>query len=384
MTFATSVPAPTIEALELSNELAARIRAEIDSAGGWIDFSRYMELALYAPGLGYYSAGSAKLGAAGDFVTAPELGDLFGKAVALQLGPALEALASPVLLELGAGTGSLAAHVLDALELLGERRVRYLILEPSADLKARQQAALQRFGDRVEWLDALPAAPFEGAVLANEVLDALPVTRFVKRGFRALPLGVVTRGESFEWAEGAEQAGLTEAVAALERELGKTLADDYRSEICSVLPAWLEAVAARLERGVMLFADYGLVAREYYHSQRSDGTLICHYRHRAHADPFLHPGLQDITAWVDFTACANAAAAAGLGVDGFTTQAQFLLGTLAAAPAGFAAMPMSPREAAALKTMVLPGEMGERFKILWLRKGGASLPLAGRDLRDRL
>jgi SAM-dependent MidA family methyltransferase len=384
MNCATSLPTPSSEALQLSEELAAAIRAEIARAGGWIDFSRYMQLALYSPGLGYYSAGSAKLGASGDFVTAPELGGLFGRAVALQLAPELERLPAPVILELGAGSGLLAAQVLDALELLGERRVEYRILEPSADLRARQHRTLARFGTRVAWLQRWPERPLSGAVLANEVLDALPVSRFVKRAGRVLPLGVTSRGGRFEWSEGPEQAALKAAVAEIERELGEALPADYRSEVCLILPAWLEAAGAALERGVMFLCDYGLVRREYYHPERRDGTLICHYRHRADADPFSLPGLKDLTAWVDFSAAAAAAAGAGLDVAGFTTQAQFLLGTLSNAPHSLALDLESIRELAAFKTMVLPGEMGERFKILWLDKHGGGRSLPGRDFRDRL
>jgi SAM-dependent MidA family methyltransferase len=384
MTFATQFPEPTVAALDSSRELAAHIREHIERAGGWIDFARYMELALYTPGLGYYSAGSTKLGPGGDFVTAPEIGDFLGRALAAQLAPELARHDAPMILELGAGTGSLASQVLLALEALGERRVQYRILEPSADLRARQQQALRAFGSRVGWLDALPSAPFEGAVLANEVLDALPVTRFVKRAGGVLPVGVTVRHNDFAWAEGFAEPRLSAAVAAIEDDLGEPLAEGYCSEISGALPAWLKSVSTTLERGVLLLCDYGLVRREYYHPERSAGTLICHYRHRAHTNPFAHPGLQDITAWVDFSACARAADDAGLRVAGFTTQAQFLLTTLPVPPPPLAVNSSSAREIAALKTMVLPGEMGERFKILMLEKTGSGQKLPGRDLRDRL
>jgi SAM-dependent MidA family methyltransferase len=380
MSFAVDLPVPSAEALAVSNALAGKIRAEIARAG-WIDFARYMELALYAPGLGYYSAGSAKLGAGGDFVTAPELSDLLARALARTLRHELEGLRDPAILELGAGTGALAAQLLDAL---GDAPRAYLILEPSADLRERQQRTLARFAPRVRWLERLPERPFEGAIVANEVLDALPVSCFVKRGDHAVPRGVIARGNELSWADGAPSRELDEAVAAVERALGRSLEPGYRSELAPALRAWIGSLADVLERGCVLLVDYGLVRREYYHEQRSAGTLRCHYRHRAHDDPFVYPGLQDITAWVDFSACADAAREAGLAVDGFTTQAQFLLSTLAAEPPPSATDAAALRALSALKTLVLPGEMGERFKVMLLRKRSSGSPLPGRDLRDRL
>jgi SAM-dependent MidA family methyltransferase len=376
------LPPPSAAALETSAALSHEIRAAIERAGGWIDFARYMELALYAPGLGYYSAGSAKLGPDGDFVTAPELSDVLGRALARALRAELAPFDAPAILEVGAGTGALAAQILNAL---GDTRVEYRILETSADFAARQRRTLARFGARVAWLDRLPDAPFAGAVIANEVLDALPVSCFVKRGGRALPRGVVADGAGFAWVDGAESGAVGAAVERLEHALGEALPDGYRSEIATSAPAWIASLAAVLARGAMFFIDYGLTRREYYHAQRSSGTLMCHYRHRAHADPFLYPGLQDITAWVDFSACADAARAAGLEVAGFTTQAQFLLATLAADPPRMGTDAASLRDLGALKTLLLPGEMGERFKVLALRTPGAARePLAGRDFRDRL
>jgi SAM-dependent MidA family methyltransferase len=381
---AVELPAPSADALEHSAALVRMIRAEIDNAGGWIDFARYMELALYAPALGYYSSGATKLGPAGDFVTAPELGSLLGRALARTLADELAGFAAPTILELGAGSGALAAQLLDALAGLGRGDVVYRILEPSADLRERQERALQRYGDRVAWLDRLPAAPFDGAIVANEVIDALPVTRFVKRAGRVLPLGVGVKSGRLASVEGEEAPELRAAVEAIEAKLGEPLADGYRSEVCLALPSWFAALGAALARGCMLFVDYGLVRRELYHPQRWMGTLRCHYRHRAHDDPFFHPGLQDLTAWVDFSACADAALAAGLDVAGFTTQAQFLLATLAADPPRAADDAATLRELSALKTLVLPGEMGERFKVLLLRKDWKGAGLPGRDFRDRL
>lgn len=374
------LPEPSADARAASETLAARIREDIAAHGGWIGFERFMEHALYAPGLGYYSGGSAKLGRAGDFVTAPELSGFLARALAAALAPVLARFRAPAVLELGAGSGALAEQLVDALTHAGVRGLTYRILEPSPELRQRQR---QRLGDRVEWLDALPEQPFEGAVVANEIADALPVARFLKRGGRTLPLGVTAGPEGFDWAEGAGEPRSTQAVAAIERSLGTTLPDGYRSEWCPALPAWIDALAGALGAGAVALIDYGLVRHEYYHPERSDGTLICHYRHRAHADPFVYPGLQDITAWVDFSAAAEAARRAGLEIAGFTTQGMFVVEALAA----LAENPIagaSPEALAALKTLVLPGEMGERFKVMWLTRGVDDAPLPGRDMRARL
>jgi SAM-dependent MidA family methyltransferase len=379
-----SVPEPDAAARDLSARLTARLRAEIDAGGGWIGFDRFMQRALYEPGLGYYSAGSVKLGPEGDFVTAPELSPLLGQILAARMADWLESLVRPVVLELGAGSGALAQSILEAWRETGEAAPAYRIIETSADLKQRQRQRLAAMAAQVEWLDAPPAAPFEGIVLANEVLDALPVARFVKRASRVRPLGVGWRQGRFVWLEGPRDEALSSAVEALERDLGLTLPDGFRSELCLMLPSWLKSVTESLVRGAVLLIDYGLVRREYYHPSRYRGTLTCHYRHRAHADPFLWPGLQDISAWVDFSACADAAQAAGLEVAGFTTQGQFLLHC----DAQHRLERLGERDyreySRALKTLVLPGEMGERFKLLLLCRGLDLEPLPGRDFRDRL
>jgi SAM-dependent MidA family methyltransferase len=377
------LPVPSDEALELSVALAANIRGEIARAGGWIDFARYMELALYAPGLGYYSAGSTKLGPAGDFVTAPELSRSFGRALALTLDAELTAHGARDVVELGAGSGALAAQLLDTFAKLG-RDVRYEIVELSADLRQRQQLALQAFAGRVHWLDRLPETPFPAVVVANEVLDALPVTRFTIEHDEPKPLGVVADGERFAWRAGSPLPELTAAVRKIELSLQRALPNGFTSEVCLALPAWFRALSTVLDRGSLLFADYGLVRSDYYHEQRAEGTLVCHYRHRADDDPFGYPGLKDITAWVDFSACADAAAAAGFNVAGFTTQGHYLLSVLAALPPELAVDLNSPREQSALKTLILPGEMGERFKMLLLRKNGSGPELPGKDFRHRL
>lgn len=374
-------PAPPPEALALSNQLAEQIGARIDAAGGWLDFAAYMDLALYAPGLGYYSAGARKFGADGDFVTAPELTPAFGACIARCIEPLLQAGDS--ILEVGAGTGALAAAVLDALAQSGAPVIDYQVLEVSAELRRRQQQRLSAYP--VRWLDALPPAGFRGVILANEVADALPVRRFRWQAPGAQALGVVRAGQGFQWAARDADAALAAEVSARFATAGGAWPAGYTSEFCPGLEPWIAALAACLTRGLLLISDYGLPAREYYHPQRLDGTLLCHYRHRAHADPFRWPGLQDITAWVDFTAAAQAGVAAGFTLAGYTTQAQFLManGLLDVAP------PEDPieqaRHAANLRRLLLPGEMGEHFKVLALSRALTDDQLqVGRDLRHLL
>ncbi|HYW92882.1 MAG TPA: SAM-dependent methyltransferase [Gammaproteobacteria bacterium] len=377
------LPEPPEEALAHSRRLQARVREEIAAAGGRIGFDRYMELVLYAPALGYYSAGARKIGADGDFVTAPEISPLFSRCVARQAAPVLRALGGGTILELGAGSGRMAADILVELEALALLPGRYLVLEPSGELRERQQATLDercpQLADRLEWLDSLPPEPIEGVILGNEVVDALPVKRFRHdRGWQELC--VSTGPEGFTWR--AEAAG-EPLVRALETSV-PALPDGYESEIDLNLPAWMTGVAGALARGMVLLTDYGLPRRAYYHPQRTRGTLMCHYRHRAHEDPFLYPGLQDITAWVDFSALADAGIAAGLELAGYTTQAHLLLaGGLEAMAAEVE--PADTRAQAELsrqiKLLTLPSEMGERFKAMAFTRGDVPLP-DGFDLRD--
>jgi len=378
-----SFPEPDECARDVSARLTERIRQDVEAAGGWIGFEHYMRQALYEPGLGYYHNGSVKFGAQGDFVTAPELSSLFAGTIARELHRILASLRDPVVLELGAGSGRLAGDLLRALESLGVEP-RYWILEPSAELRERQREHLASRGDNIRWLDRLPPEPFEGVILANEVLDAFPVSCFTKRGGETRPMGVAWEADEFAWAEGDPTEALSRSVAALETGLGGVLPEGFRSEISPSLPAWIRSVSEPLARGAVLIVDYGLSRREYYHPQRSRGTLVCHYRHRAHADPFLYPGLQDITAWVDFSACAEAAREAGMEVAGFTTQGQFLIEGGAAELLAQLSESRVLAEAQALKTLVLPGEMGERFKLALFTRGLALDPPPGRDFRDRL
>ncbi|RMF96909.1 MAG: SAM-dependent methyltransferase [Gammaproteobacteria bacterium] len=368
-------PPPALQAV--SEALRERIAARIRTAGGWLDFADYMQAALYEPGLGYYSGGARKFGEAGDFVTAPEISPLFARCLAEAVGPVLAALGGGSLLEIGPGSGALAAELLPALAARDRLPDRYLLLEVSAELRERQQQRLAQLpaglAGRCQWLDALPAAPFRGVILGNEVLDALPVSRFCWRDGRCQALGVTLAGDGFAWAEAPASETLSAAVAARLGPLRQALPDGYRSEICLQLEPWLASIAARLSAGMLLFADYGLVRREYYHPQRRDGSLICHYRHRAHADPFWLPGGQDISAWVDFTAVAEAGIAAGLALAGFSNQAGFLLAhgleAEAARLEAGAPTPGGVSGAAALRRLLLPGEMGEYFKFIALGRG---------------
>ena len=392
MSVATDLPALTPDEAEHSARLEARVREEIARSGGWISFARFMQIALYEPGLGYYSAGARKLGAAGDFVTAPEVAPVFSRCLAVQCEELLRSLGGGDVLELGAGSGVMAAELLGELARRDCLPERYWILDVSADLRERQRAtlaaAVPHLLDRVEWLDRLPE-DFTGIVVANEVLDALPVERFVVRGGAVNALGVTSQLGRLEWSEARAPEALADAVRGVERDTGVAWPDGYTSEINLGLADWLAALAASVRRGVLLFVDYGLPRREFYAAERSDGTLLCHFRHRFHDDPFTRPGLQDITAWVDFTAVAAAGQAAGLEVAGYTTQAHFLIGCgLGEFVADVSGLDVVSRVNLSRQAMVLtlPGEMGERFKAIALAKGYDS-PLRGfavRDLRHTL
>ena len=393
---AAAVDLPDLTAAEVDHvsTLQARIVATIEGVGGWIDFATFMRMALYEPGLGYYSAGARKFGAAGDFVTAPEVAPVFSRCVAVQCADVLQSLGPrAVVLELGAGSGALAAVVLAELEKRGALPAEYWILDVSADLRERQHAtiaaATPRLLPRVRWLDALPE-DLEGVLLGNEVIDALVVERFAIRAgaVRALGVGATADG-GLRLVEAEASPRLQQAVRAIEHELGRGLPEGYESEINLDLAPWLQAVAAPLRRGVMLFVDYGLPRRELYSRERVSGTLLCHFRHRFHDDALARVGLQDITAWVDFTAVAEAAQSAGLEVAGYTPQAQFLIGCgLGEFVANVADLDLVERVNLSRQAMMLtlPGEMGERFKAIALTRG-FDAPLRGfavRDLRHTL
>jgi SAM-dependent MidA family methyltransferase len=369
-----ALPAPSAEAAAASARLERHIARAIEAAGGFIGFDRYMELALYAPGLGYYTAGARKFGTAGDFVTAPEISPLFGRALAAQVAQAFEVTA-PAIIEFGAGSGKLARDLLDALAQRGIAVERYAIVEVSADLRARQRELL---ADRpVVWLDA-PPADFDGVIVANEVLDVMPVRLFVKRGARAFERGVVVSGGALAFAERAADEELRQAVAEIEAEVG-VLPDGYGSEVGFVARAWMRSAATWLRRGLLLAIDYGFPRREYYHPQRIMGTLMCHYRHRAHAEPLWLPGANDITAHVDFSAAAAAAHEAGLAVLGYAPQSHFLLncGVLE-----LLAAERTPARTAEAQRLLSEAEMGELFKVLAVGRG-LEVPLVGFSRGDR-
>jgi SAM-dependent MidA family methyltransferase len=438
---------PPLSADELHHSQAVErmIRERIAQSGGWLSFEQFMDLVLYAPGLGYYSAGSAKLGASGDFITAPELSDSFSRCVANQCAEVLGANAGGEILEFGAGSGRMAATILESLAALGVMPERYRILEVSADLRERQRARVAQLPEalrsRVEWLDRLPDAPIQGVMLANEVLDALPCKRFVVRDGVARELGVsvdergvlvereMSTGVATPLAASADRhsdhrladadagagAGadasasgnahgdgkrdgrlaralplggfergneLAMAYAHLAAELPQPLPNGYRSELCTRVSPWIAALADHLERGVALLFDYGLPRSHYYHPQRDRGTLRCHFKQRAHDDPFINLGVQDITAWVDFTAVAESAVDTGLDVLGFVTQAAFLLGTGIESPLSSDASTVShARWAHEARQLLLPGEMGETFKVMALGKS-FDAPLRGFALQD--
>lgn len=386
-----SLPEPGPQALAHSARVGALIRDEIAAAGGSIDFERFMELALYAPGLGYYAAGATKLGAAGDFVTAPEVSALFGAGVARQCAQVFDALGTDaVVLELGAGSGVLAADLLLELERLQRLPVRYLILEVSADLAARQRetiaARAAHLLDRVHWLDTLPAPGLCGVVVANEVADALPVQRFEIGASepRVHALHVAAVEDGLNWCRRQADAPLLGAVAQIESDVGE-LPLAYRSEWCPRLGPWLASLADIVEAGALLLFDYGLSRAEYYRADRVDGTLICHYRHRAHSDALRWPGLQDLSAWVDFTALARAGISAGLRLAGYAPQALFLLGCGIEDYLGermaVADTTQRLKLAREAKLLMLPGEMGERLRALAFTRA-IDIELRGFGTRD--
>lgn len=385
------LPAPDGPALEHSRRVCERIRGEIEACGGRITFARYMQLALYEPGLGYYSAGARKFGRDGDYVTAPEISPLFSRCVAGQCAQVLAAAGGGDILEFGAGTGVMARDILAALEAAGEPPDHYFILEVSADLRRRQRDTIEQtlphLLARVRWLDRLPASGFAGVVLANEVLDAFPVHRFyVADDGTAGECYVTWEDGGFAWARGPlSSPAVGEAVDAVDREVGLArLGRGYTAEVNVMLEGWMAGIAGFLTRGAVLAFDYGYPRREYYHPQRRNGTLMCHYRHHAHDDPLILPGIQDITAHVDFTAAAEAAHRAGLHVAGFTNQANFLMA------AGIDGMGGAAAEADAMgrfdtaqqiKVLTLPQEMGELVKVMALTRE-VEIPLLGFALRD--
>ncbi|MEO1926756.1 MAG: SAM-dependent methyltransferase [Gammaproteobacteria bacterium] len=370
-----SLPMPEQDGLLQSEKLVSHIKGLIDEQGGMIGFDQYMTTALYEPGLGYYSAGSRKFGAEGDFVTAPEISPLFSQCLAYQCAQVLNDIGSGDILELGAGTGAMVRDLLLELEKLDLLPESYFILEVSADLKQRQQELLNKtiphLIERIVWLDSLPEEKFSGLILANEILDALAVRRFKKtvRSFKELK--VALSNDEFVWVEDDADVELEKALEQLEQQMPESFPEGYISEINTDIRKWFSGLDAVLQNGVMLFIDYGYSVSEYYHSDRTDGTLLCHYRHRVHADPFFYPGLQDITTSVNFTAIAESADALGLHVSGYTNQTYFLFGCgleKILADMGSFDIKSQTEIAQQIRKLTMPEEMGERFKVIALTK----------------
>lgn len=382
------LPEPGQDAVQHSERLIEFIRHSIESQNNFLPFHEYMEQVLYAAGLGYYSAGSRKLGKDGDFVTAPEISSLFSFCLANAIQPAVEQWST--VLEVGAGSGKMAADILLQLEKNHCLPEQYFILERSAELRERQQQTIQQqcphLAERISWPDDFPEN-FNGIVVANELLDALPVHRVTKQHGQWQELGVQWN-DKFDWTyREISQPRLQQRLQDIEAEQGE-LADGYTTEINLAADDWIHSIASRIGSGFILLIDYGYSQHEYYHLQRKQGTLMCHYRHRSHDDPFVYPGLQDITAHVDFTAVADAALDSCLKVRGYTTQALFLLATglnelaesMTSDDAG-----QQLRLATEIRRLTLPQEMGESFKVLLLSKNTDDiLPGFSVDMRDRL
>jgi len=372
------LPPPAPEAAAHSRLLAELIASTILDAGGWIPFERYMELALYAQGQGYYAAGARKFGPEGDFVTAPEISPMFARCIAMQARQVLEAVGGDIL-ELGPGSGALAADLYGELKAQGKAPKNYFLLEVSPELRERQHTLLaERFPDdfdRFTWIDGLPQR-FRGFVVANEVLDVVPFSLVYRQRMDLLERGVILTDSGFAWDDQPIPDG------DLRRRVEAVFPPgdyDYLSEVGLAAEGLVRTLAAGLEAGVALFIDYGFPEREFYHPQRSMGTLRCHYRHHFHGDPFFMPGLQDITAHVDFSAMARAAQQGGAEVHGFTTQAYFLIscGLAVMVSADDPTVTLSRLKAtSAAHRLISPAEMGELFKVLAIGKG-VDFPLLG-------
>jgi len=385
------LPLPDAEAGAVSAALQELLRTRISRHGDCLPFDAFMAAALYEPGLGYYSNGLTPFGEQGDFVTAPESGSLFGRCLARCIASVLETVVQSVVLELGAGSGVLAADLLEELQRLDCLPERYYILERSAAMRAMQEATLARrlpeLAGRVEWLTELPAQPVTGVIFGNEVADALPVKRFRWSAARVTETGVAWQGDRLTDCDSPGDADFQARVQALAQDAG--WGEGYSSEYCPSLPAWIGSLADCLAQGLLMMIDYGYGRSEYYHPQRNTGTLICHYRHNAHNDPYFYPGLQDITAFVDFTAIAEAASDCGMQLKGYTSQAQFLVGCgidrlLAEGDPDDARRFLQLSNEA--KRLLLPGEMGERFKAIGFVHDmpGDIKGFTAQDLRSRL
>ena len=388
-----ALPEPDAAAKQRSLALLSHVSAACEQQGGSIPFSTFMQMALYQPGLGYYSGGLQKFGESGDFVTAPEISPLFSRCIARQAAQVFTELTQAVMVEFGAGSGVMAADILLELETLGTLPEKYHIVELSAELRGRQkQTIMEKVPNllaRVQWLDALPGQPLQGVVVANEVLDAMPVECFRINDGAVEQMHVTEHDGRLRAVYRNADDTLVEQVRTIEQRRGRAFEHGYCSELNPAINAWLAGIHGFLDKGLVLLIDYGYPVQEYYLDERNAGTLVCHYQHRAHADPLWYPGLQDITAFVDFSAVAHAADAVGFEVSGYTSQAMFLMGC------GIGELHQSmtgddPKQLLQLsqqvKTLTLPSEMGERFKVMALGRNiepgliGFSL----QDYRNRL
>ncbi|MBC8211968.1 MAG: SAM-dependent methyltransferase [Gammaproteobacteria bacterium] len=368
---AIELPAPDPQQIAHSSRLIECIIQHIEAAGGVISFRDYMQYCLYEPGLGYYAAGATKFGAAGDFVTAPEVSALFGQTLANHLRDLFSQGVAPQMLEFGAGTGKLCVDIIQRLNALGVDWLAYSILETSSDLQQRQQTLLEQqlsSADlqKVSWLSGLPQA-FNGVVLGNEVLDAMPVNILLKDK-DWLELGVAYRDQQFVWQPYSSDSAAVQQMRQIDAD--QQLPDQYCTELNLNYQPWCKSLAEVCHQAVLLLVDYGYLQPQYYHPQRYTGTLVCFYQHRVHPDPLIYPGLQDVTAFVDFDAFADAALETGFRIVGLFTQAEFLIanGLLELLPAAADAM-QQITFSQQVKSLTLPGEMGEKFKVIELHKG---------------
>lgn len=389
-----TLPEPNSEAKAHSQQLVERIKKQINRHGS-MSFADFMRNALYTPNLGYYASGLTKIGKGGDFITAPEVSPIFSRCLARQSAQVLSQLEQPNIIEFGAGKGTMAKDILLELEAIEQPIENYYIIELSADLRQKQQETLQKLPlplyKKVVWLDALPEKPIQGVVLANEVLDAMPVERLKLEPYQSAQARVIWDEEkqSFDWQYMpiAEKKLQKIANGVLEM-IGEPTESGYETEVNLNISPWLDAIGDFISKGLVLLVDYGYTRREFYQKSRVMGTLRCHYQHLAHADPFFYPGLQDITAHVDFTSVAESGFDAGFKVAGFTTQAHFLMAS------GLLEMSTDPemeiteqiKLAQQIKTLTLPDEMGETFKVIGLTKNfdQSLIGFTMRDLRHQL
>ncbi|MBV8803032.1 MAG: SAM-dependent methyltransferase [Gammaproteobacteria bacterium] len=372
-------------ALEHSNKLTKFIRQEMSRENDILNFERFMELALYAPGLGYYSAGQHKLGEFGDFLTAPHISPLFAKSIARQFQQILLEIPDGDILELGAGTGLFAKDLLLELEKLNILPKQYFILEVSADLRERQKKLLvesiPHLIHRIQWLDALPSHKINGIIFANEVLDALPVRLFHINEQGINERCVTWRNNQFAWQFIPADFDFKQKIQPLLQNISKI---PYESELNVRLFAWVQSILSVLNAGIILLLDYGYTRAEYYHPDRQMGTLMCFLQHKKHDNPLDLVGLQDITAHVDFTRVIESVSLDECSLAGFTTQADFLLscGLLSIAEKEISSPLSQYKQAEAIKKLIFPGEMGELIKVMALSKQ-VSVPLVGFQFKDR-